>query len=103
MYKIFIRDNGNYLEKTTDYGVFIVNEDNEDYISWLEEGNTPEPAYTEQELKAIENNKLIQEAKQYLIDTDYKVLPDYDGDTTGIIEARAEARALIRSLEVTNG
>lgn len=41
----------------------------------------------------------IEDAKQYLNETDYKVLPDYDGDTTGIIEARAEARALIRSLE----
>ena len=41
----------------------------------------------------------ISEAKQYLNDTDYKVLPDYDGNTDGIIEARAEARATIRSIE----
>lgn len=44
----------------------------------------------------------LETAKQYLLDTDYKVLPDYDGDTTGILEARAEARALIRQLEVSN-
>jgi deoxyribodipyrimidine photolyase len=43
--------------------------------------------------------KQIAEAKQYLQDTDYKVLPDYDGNTDGVIEARAEARALIRGLE----
>lgn len=43
--------------------------------------------------------KQISDAKAYLNDTDYKVLPDYDGDTTGIVEARAEARTLIRSLE----
>jgi len=35
--------------------------------------------------------------KQYLADTDYKVLPDYDGDTTGVLEARAEARTFIRN------
>jgi len=43
--------------------------------------------------------KQIEQAKQYLQDTDYKVLPDYDGNTDGVLEARAEARALIRGLE----
>ena len=46
-----------------------------------------------------ENTKKIAEAKKYLQDTDYKVLPDYDGNKEGILEARAEARALIRGLE----
>jgi hypothetical protein len=52
-----------------------------------------------------EDRKEIVEAKAYLTSTDYKVLPDYDGDTTGIVEARAEARNTIRSLEkdTTNG
>ena len=52
----------------------------------------------EKETKIIES-KQIAEAKQYLQDTDYKVLPDYDGNKEGILEARAEARALIRGLE----
>ena len=50
------------------------------------------------EAKIVEDKK-IAEAKQYLQDTDYKVLPDYDGNTDGVLEARAEARALIRGLE----
>lgn len=55
---------------------------------------------TDEEITQAENERKIKEAKSYLASTDYKVLPDYDGDTTGILEARAEARALIRSLEV---
>ena len=46
-----------------------------------------------------EKDRLVSEAKAYLNDTDYKVLPDYDGNTEGIMEARAEARATIRSIE----
>lgn len=57
---------------------------------------------TQEEIDLAENEQNIAEAKQYLNDTDYKVLSDYDGDTTGILEARAEARALIRSLEGSN-
>ena len=53
----------------------------------------------EAERVKAEQDKVISEAKQYLNDTDYKVLPDYDGDTDGIIEARAEARATIRAIE----
>lgn len=41
----------------------------------------------------------IADSKEYLTSTDYKVLPDYDGNTTGILEARAEARAYIRANE----
>ena len=47
----------------------------------------------------IDRDKVISEAKAYLNNTDYKVLPDYDGNTDGIIEARAEARATIRAIE----
>lgn len=54
---------------------------------------------TVEEIQAATNLEQINEAKQYLADTDYKVLPDYDGDTTGILEARAEARATIREIE----
>ena len=44
------------------------------------------------------NEYKVAQAKAYLASTDYKVLPDYDGDTTGMSEARAEARVLIRTL-----
>lgn len=49
------------------------------------------------ELEATDEYK-VNQAKSYLASTDYKVLPDYDGDTTGILEARAEARNVIRTL-----
>ena len=49
------------------------------------------------ELEATDEYK-VNQAKSYLTSTDYKVLPDYDGDTTGILEARAEARNIIRTL-----
>ena len=29
------------------------------------------------------------------------MMPDYDGDTTGVVEARAEARTTIRTLGAT--
>ena len=51
---------------------------------------------TADEILQQEKEAKIAEAKAYLLFTDYKVLPDYDGDTTGILEARADARALIR-------
>jgi hypothetical protein len=54
---------------------------------------------SEEEITKAINTKQVEKAKQYLQETDYKVLPDYDGDTNGVLEARAEARALIRQLE----
>ena len=46
-----------------------------------------------------ENHKRCRAALAYLAETDYKVLPDYDGDTTGVIEKRKEARETVRALE----
>ena len=43
----------------------------------------------------------VADKKAYLLSTDYKVLSDYDGDTEGVLEARAAARAFIRLNEVT--
>lgn len=55
--------------------------------------------FTDNEIAEMEVVETIRVAKQYLSDTDYKVLPDYDGNTDGIIEARADARATIRAIE----
>lgn len=38
----------------------------------------------------------INEAKQYLKDTDYKMTTDYDGDITEVKKLRIDARELIR-------
>ena len=43
----------------------------------------------------------IADAKAYLANTDYKMMSDYDGDITGVAEARAEARTTIRTLGET--
>lgn len=56
---------------------------------------------TTEELAQQETYKQIRDAKDYLIETDHKVLPDYD-KTEGIEEIkrlRQEARELIRSLQ----
>jgi len=49
-----------------------------------------------------ENTKKIAEAKKYLQDTDYKVLPDYDQDSTEVKVKRQEAREFIRANEGDN-
>ena len=71
---------------------------------WLQEGNTPEPEFTEEELQITSINKQIQEAKVYLASTAWyverlndpssgKVIPEE------ILTKRAEARELINTLE----
>jgi len=50
------------------------------------------------------NQQEITRLKQFLADTDYKVLPDYDKDSSDIIIERKKARETIRALEGgTNG
>lgn len=66
---------------------------------WLSEGNTPEPEFTEEELAQQAKDKQIADAKAYLSSTDYKFTADYDKDTAEVKVKRAEARAIIRSLE----
>ena len=41
--------------------------------------------------------KQVQEYKDYLAETDFKMTADYDQDTTEVSELRQEARAFIRS------
>jgi hypothetical protein len=64
----------------------------EEFDTQLAENNTPSDA----EVLASR----VAETKSYLAATDYKVLPDYDGDIIGVIEARAEARTFIRANEI---
>lgn len=47
------------------------NRDYEEYKLWLEEGNIPEPEFTEEEIKVSTLNKQIQEAKTYLSETSW--------------------------------
>lgn len=68
---------------------------------WLEDGNTPIPEFTEEELVQQELVKNIQDALALLSKTDKKVLPDYefredDNTLEWYIEERKKARAFIR-------
>lgn len=72
-----------------------------------EQDGSPYVVYTKksaEQIKQQEDAKAVQVAKQYLADTDYKMLPDYtvkpDGEPlTDIITKRAAARELVRELE----
>lgn len=71
---------------------------------WLAEGNTPEPEFTEEELRIKEINIQIQEAKVYLASTAWYVerLNDPSSDKVvpeEVLTKRAEARELINTLE----
>ena len=97
------------------------NRDYEEYKLWLEEGNTPEPEFTEEEIRLQEINSQIQESKQYLTETGWiwekynrnvLVLKDMTSEEfnlkySDIISKQEEYRALINELEgqleVTNG
>lgn len=88
---------------------------------WLAEGNTPEPEFTEEELRIKEMNSQIQEAKTYLTDTGWiwekynrnvLVLKDMTNEEfnlkySEVIFKQEEYRVLINELEVqlevTNG
>ena len=57
-----INEQGNYVSYSIEA---------EEYKQWLEEGNIPEPEFTDEEIKINELNKKVQEAKQYLAQTDW--------------------------------
>ena len=71
---------------------------------WLQEGNTPEPEFTEEELQITSINKQIQEAKTYLADTDFYMTVDKYAELDEVRKVelttkRAEAREVINTLE----
>ena len=70
---------------------------------WLEEGNTPELEFTEEEIQKQELQDKINEAKQYLAKTDHKFYNGYkpkEGeDLVEIERLRDEAREFIRANE----
>ena len=73
---------------------------------WLEEGNVPEPEFTQEELTKQKLQAKIQEAKQYLASTDFKMTVDYyatltEAEQLELTQKRLEAREFIRANEVT--
>ena len=83
----------------------------EEIKQWLSEGNTPEPEFTEEELKVINDNKSIQEAKQYLVNTDWIIVKINEAQLLGQdiqplltkysveLSEREAKRTIINSLE----
>jgi hypothetical protein len=72
----------------------------EEYKQWLLDGGVPEPEFTEEELAQQELNKKVQEAKDYLASTDFKMTVDYYAtltkkEQTELTKKRAEARSLL--------
>ena len=68
---------------------------------WISEGNTPEPAYTEEELAQQELEAKIAEAKTYLASADFKMTVDYYATMTAeqqeeLSTKRSEARAFLK-------
>lgn len=79
--------------------------ENEEFKQWLAEGNIPEPEFTEEELDIQLLVKQIQESKQYLTSTDFKMTIDYystltEAERLELTIKRAEAREFIRLNEV---
>ena len=113
MYKL----NGtNSVKKLAD-GAYIPfidgNMDYEEYKLWLAEGNTPEPEFTEEELKLIEVKRQTSEATQYLSGTDwvetYKLRHDLglelipkESSKLVIINKREEYKLFLKNLEGGN-
>lgn len=82
--------------------------ENSEVIQWLSEGNTPEPEFTEEELRITAINKQIQEAKIYLTDTAWYIERLNDPSSgkaipEEVLAKRAEARELINTPEAELG
>ena len=66
-----LRQNGYLLNGEMSVPMADGNREYELIKVWLEEGNTPEPEFTIEEIKVSTLNKQIQEAKTYLSETSW--------------------------------
>lgn len=102
MYKLIGKESVKRLEDGAYIPFADGNRDYEEYKLWLEEGNKPEPEFTDEELAQQELQAKVMEGKQYLSTTDYKMTVDYFATLTKeeqdeVTLKRAEAREFIRS------
>ena len=102
-----IQGNGYLLNGTMSVPKADGNREYELIKEWLKD-NTPEPEFTEEEIRLQEINSQIQEAKQYLTETGWYIERLNDPSSgkaipEEVIAKRAEARELINTLEVELG
>lgn len=67
---------------------------------WLEEGNIPEPEFTDEEIAQQEIQKQLQEAKAYLASTDFyyaRFLETGEVVPEAVVLKRTESREFIRA------
>ena len=94
-YKVTLED-GRVLDHVPAVGG---NMDYELIKQWLEEGNTPEPEFTTEELAQKELDKQIQEASQYLQSTDWyyaRKVETGEEVPVEVVSKRLECREFIR-------
>ena len=108
--KLKLCNNGLSVVGANEKGMFMsYSIEAEEYKQWLEEGNTPEPEFTEAEITQQELEAKIAEARAYLQATDY-VAVKYNDEVTvtgsmtktaflakyaDVYAQRAEARAIV--------
>jgi hypothetical protein len=101
-------ENSNFVRKIengVETNEFLNAENNPEYLEWLEEGNTPLPPYTEEELSERNKQNRIAELKKLLFDSDYKMNTDYFNSMTkkdqdDWTQKRKDWREEIRNLSI---
>lgn len=97
-----LQQNGYLLNSTMSVPMADGNREYELIKQWLAEGNTPEPEYTEEEIAQKEQAQKVQEAKDFLTKTDYKMTVDYyktmsKQEQSELTKLREEARTVINN------
>lgn len=75
-----LTENNEWARKIVDGGItneYVNCSNNIEYLQWLEDGNTPLPAYTEEEILERQKNNRIIELKKLLSDSDFRMTTDY--------------------------
>ena len=99
-------ENNEWARKIIDGSItneYVNCSNNIEYLEWLENGNTPLPAYTEEELAERQKFLRVTELKKLLADSDFRVTHDYYESLSTTekqhwVSSRASWRNELRSL-----